>query len=397
MVLIQQAAIAADPSPVGVNNEVELNSEFSLRNAPGFEGSKKQKAATKRVLVELKSGYGGTLVLTAAGDSTIDRPEFLAGFLREFSALEKGGSVAGYDYLFERILARISEYPAMLDNPKLDWDIWRSYLLYESFWDGSGSYRNGDVIAGLDSARDLLWAYLDRHGEALIKNQPRRQWWIQHLTRGLEEPGGRPLRRWFLLQLCAFADSQAASEPEKRAHPSKEKRDAHQAPMRTPSESDPFLVTSNDSKPMGFSEALAAITRPLGLQFSVWGVDPETMPAARTLKVQLEMARWRVHESYIIGQESWSDEKESPDDWGPHFYRVIGRRAGYANVGMPWLPRKDGVYFFTFGKRLYVWPKAEMDAGVLQMLHVAGLVDDAAWRTFQADGFTELKATVTGP
>ena len=57
--------------------------------------------------------------------------------------------------------------------------------------------------------------------------------------------------------------------------------------------------------------------------------------------------------------------------------------------------RKDGVFFFSFNKHLYVWPKAEMDGGVLKMARVAGLIDDAVWAKLTSTaGFHQLLTTV---
>ena len=167
--------------------------------------------------------------------------------------------------------------------------------------------------------------------------------------------------------------------------------------MRKPSGSDPFLITKKDAKSPMFADALSEITRPLGLDFTVWGIDLHTMAPTRSLQLHLELAKWPVDDSYIIGQESWSDDKNGPYEWGVRFYRSVGHRAAYGNVSLPSQDRKDGVYFYVFKKRLYVWPKAQMDAGVLQMLHVAGLINDVEWKRFEGRGFKELRATLTGP
>jgi hypothetical protein len=108
-----------------------------------------------------------------------------------------------------------------------------------------------------------------------------------------------------------------------------------------------------------------------------------------TLAVSLETAKWPTDRSRIIGQESWLLEI-----WRS-FFHIFGQRAPYSHVSFP-RDRKGGVFFFCFNKRLYVWPKEEMDPGVLQMTKIAGLVDDAMWAQLTStQGFHQLKTTLT--
>src|SRR5262249_51067086 len=140
-----------------------------------------------------------------------------------------------------------------------------------------------------------------------------------------------------------------------------------------------------------------AIARPLGITFEVWGAEPKEMPATRALQVSLELVKWPVDRAFIVGQESWSDAKEEPYEWAVSFFRTVGQRAPYSHVRFPPAGRKDGVFFFPFQKKLRVWPKAQMDAGVIQMLRVAGLIDEAMAARLEARGFRPLKTTLTGP
>jgi hypothetical protein len=134
----------------------------------------------------------------------------------------------------------------------------------------------------------------------------------------------------------------------------------------------------------------------LGLSFEVWGIDPGKMPPARILTVSLEMARWPTDRSRIIGQESWSSPQAGTLEYGVQFFHIVGQRAPYGHVSIPQV-RKDGVFFFSFNKRLYVWPKAEMDGGVLQMAKIAGLIDDAMWAQLASTrGLRPLRTTLTG-
>jgi hypothetical protein len=376
-------------------NEDELNNEFALKNGPRFILPDQQRIIVDRVIDEMKKGYGGTLVTTKGMDKALDSSAFLSRYLREFSSLEKNRGLKEYDYRFERILARASEYPVMLDDPRLDWDIYRSLLLYEQFSDGTDVYESGQwgespSLADLDSAKDLAWMYIDHHADGLMKDKNRQKWWIDHLARGLNEPGRRRVNRWILFQLCVLAD------PNRRQQPQPTPDDSRKTPMRKPSAEDPFLVVKADTKPPAFEDALHMIAGPLGLSFEVWGIDPRKQPPARILAISLEMAKWPTDKSFIIGQESWSKPEEGSHEWGVYFFHLVGRRASYSNFHTP-EDRKDGVFFFTFNKRLYVWPKAEMDDGLLQMLYVEGLIDHTIWmQLVEARGLHRLKKTLTG-
>lgn len=374
--------------------ENELNGEFALQNGPRFVLPPQQQAVVEQVLDEMKKGYGGTLVTKAGPDDAIDSSAFLSRYLREFSSVKSKRALKRYDYLFERILARASEYPVMLDDPRLDWDIYRSLLLYEQFSDGTDRYQDGTgkevTNYELDSAKDLAWVYLEHHADALAQNKKRQRWWVEHLVRGFSTPSGRRVNRWLLLQLCVLVDPNRAQISPQTPD------DERKTPTRRPSQDDPFLVVQADTKRPAFKDALYAIAAPLGLSFEVWGVDPGKMSPARILTVSLEMVRWPTDRSHIIGQESWSDPKEGTYEYGVRFFRVVDRRAPYSNASIPH-ERNDGVFFFSFNKRLYVWPKAEMDIGVLQMAKVAGLIDDAMWAQIaNTQRLHQLKTTLTG-
>ena len=57
---------------------------------------------------------------------------------------------------------------------------------------------------------------------------------------------------------------------------------------------------------------------------------------------------------------------------------------------MPSEERKDGVFFFVLKKRLYIWPKASMDAGVIQLLDKAALLDDGTKAELRRRGIEAL-------
>jgi hypothetical protein len=376
------------------DNDNGLNNEFALENGPKFVLPHQEQIVVDQVIKEMKSGYGGTLVTKAGPDKTLDSSSFLSRYLREFSSVENKRGLKDYNYRFERILARASEYPTMLDDPRLDWDIYRSLLLYEQFSDGADQFQDGTgddvVIRELDSAKDLAWMYIEHQSNGLMHNKIRQQWWIDHLARGFNQPSGSRVNRWFLLQLCFLAD------PNRRPIPPPTPDDSLKTQMRMPSAEDPFLIVQEHTKAPAFEDALHMIAGPLGLSFEVWGIDPGKMPSARILTVSLEMAKWPTDRSRIIGQESWSNPEAGTREYGVQFFHVVGQRAPYSHVSIPH-DRKDGVFFFSFNKRLYVWSKAEMDDGVLQMAKVAGLMDDAMWvQLTSTQGLRQLKTTLTG-
>jgi hypothetical protein len=389
LVMPQSSDYAVVNKAKAMENEPGAGDEFAVENGPKFELPSQQQGLVYQVIGEMKGGYGGTLV-TSGPDKTLDSAPFLSKYLREFSSVEHDGSAKKYDYVFELILARASEHPTMLDDPRLDWDIYRALLLYEQFSDGTDRYeeRTGkDVyIHELDSAKDLAWMYIEHQSDRLMKDKARQRWWVEHLISGLTVPGGARVNRWYLLQLCLLAD------------PSRQQTfpptDQRKTQMREPSAEDPFLVVQEGTKSPGFKDALHLIAEPLHLSVEVWGIDPGKMPPASILPVSLEMTKWPTDRSHKIGQESWSAPETGTYEYRVQFFHLVGQRAPYSNLSIP-ADRKDGVFFFSFNKHLYVWPKAEMDGGVLKMARVAGLIDDAVWAKLTSTaGFHQLLTTV---
>lgn len=369
----------------------EIHSEFALENGPRFELPAQQQKVVDRAIESATQGYYGDLVIPSELDSPIHSSAFLSRYLREFSSIEKNRDIREYDFRFERILSLASRYPAMLDDAILDWDICRSLRLYEILWPGEDYYQDeprheGDEPSNhdLESAKDLAWMYIDYHADDLMKNNDRLQWWVDHLARRLSDDR-RGVYRWFLLKLAAMAEQPPFEG-------------SHEKPIGEPSPADPFLVVDEDSNPPSFQEALHRIVRPLGISFEVWGIEPQDMSPARFLNRNTSaMDRWPKDKSSIIGQESWSDPKEAyVSKWGVSYFRIKGRRIQYSNVYIPY-HRKDGVFFFPFNNRLYVWPKAEMDSCALRMLHVACLIDSAKLKRLLAQcGLRNLETTLVG-
>jgi hypothetical protein len=374
-----------------------LERSFAVDKGPDLPATPEAKARIQTVVDELKRGYGGTLVVSGPDDA-IDSPPFVSAYLRAFAVPDEK-DVQGYDYLFERLLARVAGAPAALDDARLDWDVWRAYLCYESFVAGTEHYNNyqlGNTIYGLDGAKDLLWIYLGRQAEQIRNDERRRAWWIQAATHGMKPAGNRPLRRWILLQLLSATDT----ETEKTVRP---KPPADDPPRRRPGPYDVFMDArmefdvlieelSTKSHPP-FADAIRLLAASQRLKYEAWGLPPFMMPATQAIKINLGY-RWDYIPALVINQESWSKE---PQGFGVSFWRTIGSRSYHANVYFPQTDVTEGVYFYTHNNRLYVWPKAQMDAAIIQLLHRQGWFDDTAYQAFRAQGYRPLATTLSGP
>ena len=236
------------------------------------------------------------MVLEKSPHPYMDTPEFMAFFLRAFAELTE--PLHDYVYRFERLMARVSGHMPMLADARLDWDMWRAWLLFENTVNTSNSYkdeyeyngRKDSVISLLTGARELLWNYLSYNADAILKDPKRRAWWIARLTDGLEAEGGRPQRRWFLLLLLSAADPQREAM-EKVPVPEKflEGPDAtylgKKIPLRQPHPLDPFLIVSvgvRDNKAPSFSDTVKKIALDNSLSHTVHGINPAALPATMT-------------------------------------------------------------------------------------------------------------------
>jgi len=384
--LSTQTAISDDSELIGVGcNEDLLRTDFSLENAPQFEADAARVTLVGRVIQEMKNGYGGTMVLTPSNHSELDTPKFVSRYLREFAAPE-GDDFSSYDYRFERLFARISGHMVMLEDSRLDWDIWRSWLLFENTASTGTHYEvqnpSGESsYAILDGARTLLWNYLLHNASAILSDKKRFEWWISQLTRDLESPGHSE-RRWFLLALLQAAD---AAREELYDVPMAEKFSPYpsrgqKVRLRQPHPLDPFLLVEEE---MGiappFADCLVVMATEQGLSLELLGIRPEEQPETTIQTVFLELTKWTILESRVINQESWSspdhEDRASRIEWSVRNIRPIGQRAGFSSVSLP-EDRDDGVFFFVFNRRLCVWPKAEMDRAVIHMLRVSGLISE---------------------
>lgn len=379
-------------------NESLLASEFSLANAPDFACGSERKKFIDQVVAEMKDNYGGTMVTEDFPHLHLDTPEFVACYLRAFS--KPGRDLHAYDFRFERLHARFSRGMATLEDPRLDWDVWRAFLLLENSGHSGEYYEDGEVagskvMSSLDSARDLLWAYLTHNAKAILTVTARRDWWMTQLTRDLESPGGHPHRRWFLLQLLCAADPERDAL-EKVPEVKKLAADG-KAPIRLPHPLDPFLlVTGASVKALSFEDAVIDIARQQGLGLRILGLKGEDLPPTQIQTISLEQTKWPSDRSRVINQESWS--KRTKDgfggyEWGVRFLTPVGRRELFATVSLP-SERTDGVFFFSFNRKLFVWPKAKMDAAVIQMLTTAGLVSEPLASDLLKRGIVPLPVTL---
>ncbi len=373
-------------------NDPLLASTFALANAPAFTVTRDQQARINRVLDELRHGHGGTLVC-APHDETLDSPAFLANGLRVFSGPQDG--IHPYKYRFDIICGRLSRYPDALADARLDWDIWRSFLMYENFTGGIGKFPEHEHTYSEGSAADLVWEYLRVNHAAISGDRRRCAWWIKWLTHDLESPGGRPLRRWLLLNLVSGTDKQTAKVAAK--YPPQEK-----FWTLSPSQDRPFLTVDyrwrveNAHPRVGppFREAIAEIAASQGLAYEVWGISDEFLPATSIWNVDLSTHMGSVSLASVIDQESWSNERR---DFFVTFWRPIGSRLRFFHIRLPSCDSADGVFFFTYNARLYVWPKARMDDAVIQMLHVSALIDRHSLGAYRRQGFAALTTTASGP
>jgi len=380
-------------------NRTLLEGPFSPQLAPLLETGESVQAI-EAVIAEMKRGYAGTVVTAEVPDPVIDTPGFVSRYLREFG--DPAGDWSAYDFRFERLLTRISWHPAMMENVELDWDVWRAWLLFENQAHPTDSYlhRSGSWNL-LDGAPGLLMNYLSHNAGEILGNGKRRDWWMTQLTRDLDAPGGRPYRRWFLLHLLAAADpSRKALE----AVPVPEvfvTRGDRRIPLRQPHPLDPFLIVKPDEKSVpSFETALRRIASDQGLGLEVFLLDPAGQGPTRVHTITLEKTKWPIEEFRVINQESWSgyDPSRSHEgyEWGPSSLRTVGQRGRFASLRLP-EDREDGVFFFVFDRRLFVWPKSRMDAAILTVAGRAGMLGEELRRDLEGRGFKPLQSTFVVP
>lgn len=405
------------PSPWGPGcNDSLLEGPFALVRAPDFEVPPDDLKRIEEVIGEVRRGYGGTLV-TSPPDKVLDSSAFLSAYLRAFAKLD-GKGLATYDYRFERILARLSGAEAVLEDARLDWDVWRAFLVYENRVAAHGDvneYRSGLIfIKSLDSAKDLLWGYLAHNTKEIRGDNRRLHWWFDAITEGVKAPGGRPLRRWFLLQLLSSSDTETSKlatqvqpDPGDAIFPVT-KSSPYNPFLEVDSRDDPFFEEffrkdgflkalqngkSSDGLPP-FSESIERIASSQNLDYEVWGIDPSKMPPTTAWQADLAPRPSQATLSVVLDQESWSKRRQ---DYFVRFSRPIGRRSTSFNVRLPGHDSKDGVFFFTFNAVLYVWPKARMDDAIAQILYHSKTIGEKTYNKLLDAGYERLEGTLKSP
>jgi hypothetical protein len=308
--------------------------------------TKHQEERIDSVLTELDRNYGGTLVCDPA-DAALDSSAFVQRYLRRFAS---AGPAKTYSYRFERLLARLSQFPGPLDDARLDADIWASFRAYEAEVAAATDPQESFAQHDLTSARDLLWTYLGKHAKRIQADASRKVWWLDRLFVDPATPAQRLAHAFAVLELVEATrnapDVQSYAPADRKAPP-----------------------------PSG-AAGLAWFAGRLEVGWRVWGLDPATLPAPRIDYVNISGRMTQFYPRDIVDQESWSRERRpfTPDFWVP-----VGQREDYAHVCLPDAPCDDGLFFYLLDGVLHAWPKAQMGEGALRMLEVSGFVDAAAY------------------
>jgi len=265
----------------------------------------------------------------------------------------------------------------------------RSLFEYEMFYNGSHRYQGDGAVCNLDGAKDLLWGYLDRNAATILTDKERLRWWVGHLARGLEVPGRHPLRPWYLLLLVSGTDKLTPPDPA----PNEQADSAGSMRTIQPTPRSPFLVITKDAEvPATFAAAVERLASSQKLGYEVMGVDPKEMPATKVWEVNMSGRMTQEFPEQIVDQESWSRERQ---DFQLSFFRPVGRRAVYFNVYLPPKPSDEGVFFFTYNAKLYVWKKADMNNAVMRMLLDSQILSQTEYESFLAKGFKPLASTMS--
>lgn len=373
-------------------NKALLDGEFSLANAPVIACAKEKKAFIEKIIGEIKGGDNSRIRMGAQPDSNIDSAEFTAFYLRAFA--DPGQDLDRYDRRIYNLVYRLQNSNGMFKDARLDWDMWRTWLLFENTGHMTDHYISRPKLH-LHCAREVLWDYLSLNSAEILSDARRRAWWLTRLTADMEAPGGRPLRRWLLLLLITREDPKRETLRNTKVKPVYSIW-GNSVSLRQPRPLDPFLiVTGENPKIPGFGDAVTQMALNNKLSLTVLGIDPAAQPATRVDNVSLGSWKYAGDEANIIYQESWSTPPADTGifnwfrdyEWGIFFPNFISY---YWEVNWP-EDRTDGVYFFVYNQRLYVWPKAKMDIAVMQMLRAANLIDAAV---YGKSGFVPLKETL---
>ena len=291
-----------------------------------------------RVLKEMDSGYGGTLVVDPK-DWAIDSPAFVERYLKRFG---DPTNLKDYDYQFERLLARVTQFPESLDDERLDSAIWSAYEKLETKHSGKTNYFHGGTNYVLDSARDLLWMYLHIHADHILSDENRRTRWMDRLLR----PGAEveKLARFFALLHLISSIQQNSTELTV------------------------WDVDSNTKIPGG-QGGLDWFAEKTSAQWITWGFDPKHLPRPRIDNIY--SGRWET--SNAVDQESWSTERTL---FKVSYFRPVGQRIPRYSIRVPTQLPADGIYLFLYEGQIHVWRKQEFYSGALRMAQLSGFLDE---------------------
>lgn len=325
-------AVISEPTSVKTNLPTD---EFLI------DADESAQPRISQVLSEMATGYGGTLVCDPE-DHAIDSSAFVERYLAKFA---DPSNLKDYDYRFERLLARVTQFPKSLDDARLDNSIWLAFQTLENKHPGKTGYFHGDTNYILDSARDLMWTYLNVHAQRILNDEHRRSFWRDRLLASTGET--QQLTQSFAL-LHLLASTQTAT-PELTL----------------------WDVDSNESIPAG-SGGLNWYCHRISSRWITMGFDPEVLPSPRVDNIS--SGRWE--RSNAIDQKSWS-AKRTGFDIG--YTRLVGQRVVRYSIRVPTQLTDDGIFFFPYNEQIYIWQKRDFHAGVLRMAQISGFIDENSY------------------
>jgi hypothetical protein len=379
---------------VGCNRHLLDGGMFAQASAPELHLDALTKRWVDEVVPELARGYGGTMVVTARGTPGLDSPGFAAAYLRALTPPSVGDTKGYQDYRYclERLLDRVSSTPAIFESPLLDWEAWRVWLQYENTWPNGNSFTvtEGGNTTGYSVTEPMtvMATMIGINAKAIQDSPARRRWWLDRIYEDMDAPGGRPMRKWLLMQFIGSRDTRTVEVAKQHPRPEQDPI----SPMRVPTTWDPFLVVERESAVAStpFFELLEQLAFPVGLAVEVRGVSAAGPRTASVIEVDLAYRMTQMATANVIEQESWSAK---PHWYRQSFFTAVGSRSGLAQMRCPQSESEDGVFFFVFDGTLHVWPKAKLNSAVLQMAVDCGLEDDAAAMKRACPWYEELEVT----
>lgn len=287
---------------------------------------------------DMKFGYHGlgASMVCDSEDPVIDSSAFVERYLAKFG---EPTNLRDYNYQFERLLDRVTQFPKSLEDPRLDDAVWTAFQSFENERPGKTRYTRGDENPVLSSARDLLWTYLYINAHKIRRDKNRKSAWIDRLLRSSEEPQ-QLIQHFTLLHLIA---------PTQTAAP----------------ELTVWGVDSNAEIPGGV-EGLNWFSIETKTRWVTWGFNPEELS-----RPQVHRRSWK--EGNSVDQDSWSTQRTlfTLVYTRPHTGQLFPR----FHVRLPTKLTDDGIFFFPYEGQLHIWQNRDFYAGVLRMAQISGLID----------------------